>query len=434
MRKLVIIIIALFLIITCACAQQAATIPVAGEIRHLSEMTSVPAEKAWTHPPQTLYESVPTDYDNVSISIATQIEVPTIEHYPIVELKRSNLSNAVAKAIFDYFAQDYILYNGRYTYTISEIESSIAKYQSSSCTDPNADEYINQLSDDLKTAYHESEWPTYAGERSVKNNTAFFYKRDAGNYMQVVAHAGEIDVYIHQISGAIHDEFGVAQGDSLDGEPAGTKLNPAISYVDALRITNEFFNDCGISNMELANATKARQLGYSSIGEFGKMSEGWLLTFAPSYYGLTSSILVPTEYQNYSNINYSSYWTPEYMNIYVDKFGISYLIWKGHSKEIDLKNSNVQLLDFGIIHQRIIEQLLLIASGYENDTADWSICVDRILLGGVPLATDEHTTSVFFQPAWYVEYHTTNSDIDFKFRSSFMISAISSEIVEPRKF
>lgn len=415
-----------------ACNTTSSKNPDSAERTKLFDQLDVQASAKWTSV-DNVSEEIDSGYPNVTIKIESKVEKPDIDQYPVIELEHADINDTILTNIFRHFTQEYTLYDGRYTYTISEIKAAIAKLEDPLCTDPNADESLNNLYEELKTACNEYEWKRFEPENCDISNTSCFYKRNSGNYMQYITQSGALDIYVHQISGTIQDEFSVFQGDAMDGEQIGTKINPSISFKDALKIAEDFLADVHVSDLKLVTSTKARQLGYKSINNYGLMSEGWLLTYEPIYRGLSGGILIPTEYQNFEGIQYSSSKVPEYLNIYVDEYGISYLIWTGHSQEKRAVNENVQLLNFNDIYSVIVNQLLKVAASCAADQHQWQIHVDRILLGGAPLSFPENGSSTYYQPTWYIQYRITTSEWEFPFRSSFMISAISGDLIEPRE-
>jgi len=222
---------------------------------------------------------------------------------------------------------------------------------------------------------------------------------------------GMTDKYISLTTenrGILQLESWIIGGNAIPGEPVGTTLkNVKASEEEACNKVSVLLSSLGIENMGIAEAEKAR-----IISEFtGKtITEGWCITCA-----LNDGNCIPINFNSlqlngmlyFGSEDFVQRWFPETMTIFIDETGIRSLYWT-HMLEVTKEmNTNVPLLEFNDIKDRIKKY---IEFGYSYRVQKGQvhgqnkIAINKIVLTNVLVPIKDDLDHQMLQPAWLVYY------------------------------
>lgn len=226
----------------------------------------------------------------------------------------------------------------------------------------------------------------------------------------------------------IQKENWVLQGDAIPGEDAHSLEAVKISEEHATSVAEALFARLGLENMQLSRAEKAR-----SLDDWEEISEGWFLEYAPTTEGTcgfslryyTSSGILRAE-QN----SYTMPWMPETVEIYVTENGIESFSISNPYCIVNTANTNVQLLPFDEVQDRIKNAFRFGLSWTEGlDVGAKEIVVTKLILTTGIMQIKNQSDEAFLIPIWAVVY-TTDSEKELHFdQSVLLINALDGSII-----
>lgn len=231
------------------------------------------------------------------------------------------------------------------------------------------------------------------------------------------------------------DKFGIIQPERWlvdyagPEDPEGTTLkNVKISEADACKAAKNLLLDIGIDNLGLAYSEKARI--FSDLTS-ETVSEGWLV-----YYARCDGGCIPVNFEslelngllNFHSEDYVERWWPETITIYVDQNGIRSFNWSFPLEVVEEMNSNVKLMPFEDIKERIRKT---IEFGYSQSVDSGTIAgqnyliIDKILLTNIMVPLKDDPNHQTLQPVWLTFYHDFCFYNDVKIEGSNSVFAVN---------
>ena len=199
--------------------------------------------------------------------------------------------------------------------------------------------------------------------------------------------------------GNIQMENWVMQGEATPGEPPHALENIRISEEDAIRVGDEMIAAMGLTNMQAAEAQRARCVQSYSYNVLG---EGYYLTYVPTLAGAKATLWYTYSDPDFmSNVyteatTYAPAWNQETVELFVTEDDVLFLSWANPLECVVVANENVQLLPFSDI-QKSVNKLIEYCTGNGGGSP---ILVKRIVLTSAIAQIPDQGNEAFLVPAW----------------------------------
>ena len=270
------------------------------------------------------------------------------------------------------------------------------------------EEYITELKRQYQSAVSDTEKyrpvqpsdllqtnATYAiREKNGQKGWMISGKQSKGDIGFEVCNAG-LEVYVQR------ESWGVCE--VWDEEETPVVMHPNISEETAKDTGERFFHQIGMESPTLVYVEPARI--YSSV-KCGVISEGYYLRFRQNagypviYYPIYTTVGGCLSID--ASEAYSSPWSMETIELYVDESGIRWINWINPVEIGECVNRNVQLLPFEEI-QRIIRNLLRAGMRNVEDTSMTGYRMTNMYLTAYPIALSDQKGYVL-APVWYLSF------------------------------
>lgn len=286
-------------------------------------------------------------------------------------------------------------------------------------------EDIADLEEQIKNAQPEEFNPITAPISLPINNT---YKMPNGSRAYLNATEKTISFSTEKY-GIQQPESWIIDGDARPGEPAGTTLNNVkISEKVAREKASELISALNIKNMGIAEAEKARIINELSSET---ITEGWCITLARNDgnsipFNLDTS--KSTGLLDFESEDFAERWFNEKITVFVDETGIRSFFWTNPLEVVEEINSNVPLLPFDDIKNRI---KLNIKFGYSKRIQNGQISgphklkLESIILINVLVPVKDDLEYQMLLPAWLVSYTSSFETDGIEYEDPIAIFAVN---------
>lgn len=360
---------------------------------------------------------------NLECNINAQITLPNTNIFPVYKVTKRTFDSDTAGYIIKYFTpgatgvrvtsdtkeelEEQLILAKKGTYVEDDKGGRWESYDGQQQDIANLEEKIkNQQSEAFNSI-------TYDSITLPVNNT---YAMPDGSREYVNITDKLVDIYNYK-NGCIQPESLVSKGGAYAGEPAGTTLKKVkISKDEAMENVNNIITNLGIKNMGVAEVEKARII---NIYTLDIPTEGWYITLTRNDgnsipVNLDSSKL--SGMLDFGSEDYTERWMPEMISIFVDETGIRSFSWFKPLEVVDVLNTNVSLLSFEDIKDRIRENIKFAYS--KGQSEGWLIsahkmAINNIILTNVLVPIKDDLNHQMLLPAWVV-YYTSSSVVNGK--------------------
>lgn len=345
-------------------------------------------------------------------NIDAQVIIPVSETFPVYKVKKRNFDAEIIGEIIKYFSAGASGVRVT-TPTKEELEQQlILTKRGAYIEDDNGGSWepydgqqqdIANLEEQIKNAQSEVFNPLTDSISLPLDNT---YAMADGSRLYINASDNGIKITTEKF-GITQPESWIIEGGASPGEPAGTTLdNVNISEKEAREKASEVISVLGIKNMGIAETEKGRIINTLTA----EATEGWIITLTRNDgssipVNLNSSQLIGM--LDFKTDEYVERWYNEAISIFVDEVGVRSFFWSNPLEVVEIMNSNVALLPFNDIKERI---KMSIKFGYSKRVENGQISslhemtIPRIILTNVLVPIKDDLDNQMLLPAWLVYY------------------------------
>lgn len=377
------------------------------------------------------------DMNGLLISYDSDVVIPEIKSYSIVEIEKESFSQKDFGKYIDYFSPDNSELLAANTLTkrqIAELIVDLEEASSEKLSEDLAELVIDELNTLFETAPNEiDENQLLFSLKDVNSGESFntFTLSNEGNYSQ---YSGTMDGNSFFY---IKNSYTVANPQSIYSEhdpewsdyDSGFTLSEEVAKENAKQV----LVDLGIDNMEIANVEKACAYHYYKAQTV--VTKGWRVVFTRNSNGLPSIYTDVACLWNTSDAPaLGAPWDQEVIFVTVDEAGIYCFDWRGAGKQKKVLQENAELLPLEDILDRAEKQLMYQHLPQNNEKADFSITVKKISLDSALVNVANETNIGRMIPVWDFYYDIVYKEGEASAMEPYVLTlnAIDGRYIEPR--
>lgn len=204
-----------------------------------------------------------------------------------------------------------------------------------------------------------------------------------------------------------------SDGEGYVGEKDAS-FTAEISAGQAVSAAESFLEKIGAVGFELAESDEAR---YLNMFDLSVMSTGWMLQYSRSF-GYCAINATSREAANGQRIGkvtgdqaYSRSWQCEWIEIYVSRTGVEYLVWHSPLEDKGVANENVRLMDFETI-SGIVKRYFAAKMGDPDFWSPLYFRIEEMTLTVLPSGKKD-SDDAYMMPVWVCKigyYHSMSDD------------------------
>lgn len=361
------------------------------------------------------------------------VSVPEVDGYSVIEVDKEKFDKKVFQKVMDYFhpGQQWIeepeLTKREIIETINELTTS------EDANEPFVLIYIEELKNRLGSAPDEISPEIFSLDKIASGNSFYAYNKNSETAEYSVL-AGQLDGNTYQYR-RDKDEYWKREEQAETRQELSNfaSMEPSISLEKALAIAEKAKTDLNADpSMKLSYYTKS--IGYKNNKP---CSVGWEFSFMRDCNGLQAKYIGEwSTWKGSPPPSNASPWEYEFMFITVDEKGIVKYDTRGAGKEKRVRFSNIELLDFESIFERIKQQLVYNHVYKPDDMEEHYVTVFDIELSSALINAKDQSNVGRLIPAWVILYdfhEKYKGDNEYTVHHCHLyLNAIDGSYIEPR--
>lgn len=405
-------------------------------IDKINESTNSPITSDSTNNTDRWKDNFVSNDGLVKFIVDAEINLPDVNQYPVLRVEPTDFTadqiETAAKVLFD-GAQ---IYNGSNVYTksmineiIIEKEQKLSYYQANN-NDGGFDYIIDEIENSIE--YYNNLYQT-APDELPKNPPVYDFNEDGMINLYTDMDGHDIRyISVSDLGRYSKLEYTTDREYTIIDEPVeiGTTISSDINFSDAKTIADQYLHDMGINYMDLSFMCIGKRLVsditsdeyvYESYDDDQSGEPNYNNSVEPCYvFYYTRSIKgVLTTYVNKHNGTstygtdgdqiYREPWEQEYIEIFIDKDGISCLTWHCPTTIIGFESENVPILSIEEAKESAKRNMEIIYNEFiPIKDISVNMYITNIKLGMTRIAVEGEEKSYIFIPTWdffgYFEY------------------------------